>query len=301
MRQRRRREQAPTMKFSADELAGYRPGRRDASLIVIHGNEADLGMHRVLDRAVTLGRDLEAELPLRDIGISRRHAMVERDALGRYIVSDLGSTNGTRLNGQLLAAPTPLNEGDKVIVGTTVLRFTFGDEADAQFHQQLARVISTDHLTGLIAKRRYDAEYHLALASARQTGRPTAVLMMDMDGVKSINDTHGHHMGSFAIAETGRLIGETVGLEGCSSRYGGDEFAAFLPGYAKAAGVEMADRIRLAVMNHRFEKDGLIIRPTISLGVSAYPDDGDDAEQLQRLADAALYRAKNAGRNRVAT
>jgi diguanylate cyclase (GGDEF)-like protein len=301
MRQRKRREQAPTMKFSAEELAGWRPGRRDASLVVIHGNEADLGMHCLLDRPVTLGRDLEAELPLRDIGISRRHAMIQRDALGHYVVSDLGSTNGTRLNGQIVAAPTPLNEGDKVIVGTTVLRFTFGDEADAQFHKQLAEVISTDHLTGLIAKRRYDAEYHLALASARQTGRPVAVLMMDMDGVKSINDTHGHHMGSFAIAETGRLLGETIGQEGCSSRYGGDEFAAFLPGYAKAAGVEMAERVRLAIGNHRFEKDGLVIRPTISIGVAAYPDDGDDAEQLQRRADEGLYRAKAAGRNRVAT
>lgn len=289
------------MKFSAQELAAWRPGRRDASLIVIQGNEADLGMHCMLDCPVTLGRDLDVELPLRDIGISRRHAMVERDVVGRYVVSDLGSTNGTRLNGQPLAAPTPLSEGDKVIVGTTVLRFTFGDEADAHFHDQLARVISTDHLTGLIAKRRYDAEYHLAVASARQTGRPIAVLMMDMDGVKAINDAHGHHMGSFSIAETGHLIGETIGAEGCSSRYGGDEFAACLPGYSRTAGIETADRVRLAVMNHRFEKDGVVIRPTISIGVSAFPDDGDDPELLQRRADEALYRAKAAGRNRVAT
>jgi two-component system cell cycle response regulator len=289
------------MKFSPEELQGYHPGRRDAALIVIQGNEADLGNHCLLDRCVTLGRDLDVELPLRDIGISRRHAQVERDVLGRYVVSDLGSTNGTRVNGELLAAPRPLDEGDKVIVGSTVLRFTYGDETDALFHEKLARVISTDHLTGLVAKRRYDAEYYLALATARQTKRPLAVLMMDMDGLKLINDTHGHHMGSYAIAETGRILGEVIGQEGPTSRYGGDEFAAYLPNHDTRTGVEVAERARAALCAHHFELEGVVITPTISIGVAAYPEDGDDAETLQRKADAALYRAKAAGRNRVAT
>jgi two-component system, cell cycle response regulator len=122
-----------------------------------------------------------------------------------------------------------------------------------------------------------------------------------MDGVKTINDTHGHHMGSFAIAETGHVLGEVIGLDGPTSRYGGDEFAAYLPGYSKEAGVEMADKARVALLRHRFEKDGVVIRPTISIGVSAFPEDGDDAEVLQRRADEALYRAKAAARNRVAT
>jgi two-component system, cell cycle response regulator len=297
---RRRRELAPTMKFSTGEIQGFHPGRWDAALVVVQGNDADLGMHCVLDRAVTLGRDLDVELPLRDVGISRRHAMVEKDVLGRYVVSDLGSTNGTRVNGEFVTTPRPLEEGDKVIVGSTVLRFTRGDEADASFREQLVRVISTDHLTGLVAKRRYDAEYGLAVATAKQTKRPLSVLMMDMDGVKTINDTHGHHMGSFAIAEAGHILGEVIGLDGPTSRYGGDEFAAYLPGYDKPGAVKIADKARLALVQHHFEKDGVIIQPTISIGVSTFPDDGQDAETLQRKADEALYRAKAAGRNRVA-
>ncbi len=289
------------MKFSTGEIQGYHPGRWDAALIVIQGNEADLGMHCVLDRTVTLGRDLDVELPLRDVGISRRHAMVEKDVLGRYVVSDLGSTNGTRVNGDVLSAPRPLDEGDKVIVGSTVLRFTRGDEADASFREKLVRVISTDHLTGLVAKRRYDAEYQLAVVTAKQTAKPLAVLMMDMDGVKTINDTHGHHMGSFAIAEAGHILGEVIGLEGPTSRYGGDEFAAYLPGYDKPGAVKIAEKARVALMRHHFEKDGVVIQPTISIGIAAYTEDGDDAEILQRKADEALYRAKKAGRNRVST
>jgi diguanylate cyclase (GGDEF)-like protein len=250
---------------------------------------------------VTLGRDLDVELPLHDVGISRRHAKVEKDLLGSYVVSDLGSTNGTRVNGDALAEPRPLNEGDKIIVGSTVLRFTRGDETDASFRENLVRVIATDHLTGLVAKRRYDAEYHLAVVTAKQTARPLAVFMMDMDGVKTINDTHGHHMGSFAIAETGHILGELIGLEGPISRYGGDEFAAYLPGYSKKDAVKRADKARVAVLRHHFEKNGLVIHPTISIGVSAFPEDGDDAEGLQQKADEALYRAKAAGGNRVAT
>jgi len=298
---RKGREQAPTLKFSTAEIQGYRSGKWDAALIVIQGNEADLGTHCVLDRPVTVGRDPDVEMPLRDVSISRRHALIEKDAEGRYIVSDLGSTNGTRVNGEPLTGPRALDEGDKIILGATVLRFTRGDEADARFREKLAHVISTDYLTGLLAKRRYDAEYHLALVTARHTLRPLAVLMMDMDGLKGINDTYGHHMGSFAIAETGRIVGEVLGLEGQASRYGGDEFAAYLPGYSKLAGVEMAERVRIAILTHRFEKEGVLLRPTISIGVAAYPDDSDDAEELQKKADQALYRAKAAGRNCVST
>ena len=109
------------MKFSTGEIQGYRSGKWDAALIVIQGNEADLGMHCALDRAVTLGRDLDVELPLRDVGISRRHASVEKDVLGRYVVSDLGSTNGTRVN-QSRVDRHILQDGDVVHVGQTALR-----------------------------------------------------------------------------------------------------------------------------------------------------------------------------------
>ena len=144
------------MKFSAEELAGYRPGRRDGSLIVIHGNEADLGMHCRLDHPVTLGRDLEAELPLRDIGISRRHALVERDALGRYVVSDLGSTNGTRLNGQPVSEPAPLNEGDKLALDKDKVTLTVNNpDAGIDFLVQANNVTMGQIYSAVLAKERH--------------------------------------------------------------------------------------------------------------------------------------------------
>ena len=97
----------------------------------------------------------------------------------------------------------------------------------------------------------------------------------------------------------GTLRDQVTG-KGETTRFGGDEFMSILPGMDKAAGRVVAEQIRDAVANHVFEKDGLRVAPTISIGVSSLPEDGDAPEQLFRSADRALYRAKAAGRNQVA-
>jgi diguanylate cyclase (GGDEF)-like protein len=88
---------------------------------------------------------------------------------------------------------------------------------------------------------------------------------------------------------------------GAACRFGGDEFAAFLPGLDKSRGRGVGEDIRRAVAGHRFEKDGVIVRPTISIGVAAFPADGKAPELVLRKADEALYRAKKTGRDRVKT
>jgi two-component system, cell cycle response regulator len=139
----------------------------------------------------------------------------------------------------------------------------------------------------------------LATQAATETRRPLALLMMDMDGVKAINDTHGHHMGAFAIAEVGRLIDQELSRIGRSCRFGGDEFMAFLPGASRKDGCAIAERIRKRVEEHHFEHDGIVVRPTISIGVAVLPDDAQTGEELAKRADEALYRAKAQGKNRV--
>src|SRR5262245_25374664 len=248
MTKRRRLENTPpeTIKFSAKEVADFQAGiKRFASLVVVAGSEADLGHHVLLDQIVVIGRDPDIEMPLADVGISRKHARVYRDEKrARYVVEDLGSTNGTRLNGVRLSKPHVITEGDKITLGTTTLKFSFTDDVDVDFHQKLHKMVSTDDLTGLEAKRRFDASYRLAARAASETRRPLAVLMMDMDGVKPINDTYGHHMGAFAIAEVGRLIDEELRSLGRSCRFGGDEFMAYLPGSTRQAACAVAERIR---------------------------------------------------------
>jgi diguanylate cyclase (GGDEF)-like protein len=125
--------------------------------------------------------------------------------------------------------------------------------------------------------------------------------MMDMDGVKRINDTNGHLFGAHVIGETGRLIARVLGGQGRACRFGGDEFSVFLPGHSRESACAVAEEIRYAIETAKLEKDGIPLRPTISIGVACYPEVGRDLLTLVTLADEALYRAKARGKNCVAT
>ena len=113
--------------------------------------------------------------------------------------------------------------------------------------------------------------------------------------------THGHDMGAFVIGEAGHVIGAQVEGRGFATRFGGDEFAAAFPGVSIDAAVAIAEEVRAAVVAHVYEKDGVRVHPGLSCGVAAIPGDGADAESLFQAADKAMYRAKRAGKNRVAT
>src|SRR5262245_45908732 len=302
---RRRRTLAPeTVKLNVEEVRESiaRAQRKQAALVVLQGSESEIGTHVMLDRSVTIGRDPKTELPLQDEGISRRHCRIFFDKeKNAFFIEDLRSTNGTLLNGKRLQATKRLEAGDRVFLGACVVKFTYSDALEVGYHAQMDVLVGTDDLTGLIAKRRFDAAYVRAVDEARRVRAPLAVMMLDLDGLKQINDTHGHPVGAHTIAEAGKLIGQVVSPHGAACRFGGDEFAAFLPGLGKRDGARVGESIRACVAGHRFEKDGVVVRPTISIGVSAYPEDGATAELLLRHADEALYRAKNSGRDRVRT
>jgi diguanylate cyclase (GGDEF)-like protein len=302
---RRRRTLAPeTVKLNVDEVRESiaRAQRKQAALVVLQGSESEIGTHVMLDRAVTIGRDPKTELPLQDEGISRRHCRIAFDKeKGAFFIDDLGSTNGTLLNGKRLQACKKLEAGDRIYLGACVVKFTYSDALEVGYHAQMDVLVGTDDLTGLIAKRRFDAAYVRAVEEARRMRKPLAVMMLDLDGLKLINDTHGHPVGAHTIAEVGKIIGQVVSPHGAACRFGGDEFAAFLPKFGKRDGAKVGETIRALVAGHRFEKDGVVVRPTISIGVSAYPEDGATAELLLRHADEALYRAKKTGRDRVRT
>jgi two-component system, cell cycle response regulator len=302
---RRRRTLAPeTVKLNVDEVRESiaRAQRKQAALVVLQGSESEIGTHVMLDRAVTIGRDPKTELPLQDEGISRRHCRIAFDKeKNAFFIEDLGSTNGTLLNGKRLQATKKLEAGDRIYLGACVVKFTYSDALEVGYHAQMDVLVGTDDLTGLIAKRRFDAAFVRAVDESRRMRKTLAVMMLDLDGLKLINDTHGHPVGAHTIAEVGKIIGQVVSPHGAACRFGGDEFAAFLPKFGKRDGAKVGETIRALVAGHRFEKDGIVVRPTISIGVSAYPEDGATAELLLRHADEALYRAKKTGRDRVRT
>jgi diguanylate cyclase (GGDEF)-like protein len=260
---------------------------------------------------VTLGRALEADVRVNDARASRIHARirVEHDAAtgeSRYRVQDLGSTNGTLLNGQPVTE-ADLQDGDKLTIGEHILRFDLLDDLDREYQRQIHRLLAHDELTGLLTSKSFFSELRREAARAETEGRPFCVLMMDIDHFKAVNDTHGHLVGSQTIEEVGSLVTKALRAGDVAARFGGEEFAAFLLNADCAQGLVAAERVRASVESHPFSAvrrgaaggDGETIRITISVGVASYPDDARDPIELVELADTALYRAKNMGRNRV--
>ena len=291
--------QLRTMHIDVDDSDPDRAGK-SAFLTVIR-SRADLGIHLFVNDTTILGRDPKCSVPLQDFGVSWHHATITPEGEHDYILQDLQSTNGTRVNGRLISGSHILQDGDKIFVGKTVICFSLADEMDIHFHSEVATLVGTDPLTGLPSKRRFDQALEYAHQAAGKNKESLAMLMMDMDGVKQINDTHGHLFGAYVIGETGRLISNVVGASGHACRFGGDEFSAFMPTFEIESACSTAELIRLAVENAGMEKDGISLHPTISIGVACFPTVGNDLLRLISAADDALYRAKDQGKNRVAT
>lgn len=270
----------------------YRP-----ALTVMSGES--VGTRVTVQGNLFIGRDPKAELVLPDPGVSWRHAMLE-DRGGAWVVVDLGSTNGVAINGRKEPA-AELRHGDKLKFGTTLVRFEVQDETDEAYSEFVAQLIHIDDLTGLYLRRRFDAELGQLLTTAAVGRTSVGLLAMDLDGVKGINDQHGHLFGAYTISEAGKLVGEIVKGRGIACRFGGDEFIAALPKHDIAAAREVAEEIRTRVASHVFEREGVVLKPGMSVGVAAYPalPSKPDATELFRYADEALYLAKRTGKNRV--
>jgi diguanylate cyclase (GGDEF)-like protein len=270
------------------------------SLLLVQGAEVDLGRHMLCDHPIIIGRDERVDFSLNDGSISRAHCSVERNlGLDGYVLVDLDSTNGTRLNGKTVTGRVPLETGDKIFLGSSVLRFSYSDSVDVQYHSKLEELVQTDALTGLDSKRQYDAVFGVLATRGRVDASNVTVIVTDLDGLKGINDQHGHEMGSFAIKETADRIRDVLDEYGHLARFGGDEFVCCFAGLEHSRAMELGETLRAAVQAHTFLRDNIEVHPTLSVGVATFPDHVEDPDLLFKAADDALYRAKRAGKNRV--
>jgi diguanylate cyclase (GGDEF)-like protein len=295
-------QRAHTVRISRKKLTPHSWAReKRASIQVIGGNPADLGMHEPLDTPLVVGRGEEASFRLHDDSASRTHAWFGWDeATEQYQVRDLQSTNGTLANGELIRGPRALNHGDRVEVGETLLEFRMADQREIESREQMEAWLSTDELTGLPNKRRFDAELSQRARDPALSGAWMAILMLDLDNLKAINDQHGHHMGSQTIHEVGQIIGRQVAGKGQGTRFGGDEFTVYLVGHDLQAARRVAESIRQEVQDLLLLTDSdLPVHTTISIGLAASRGPDLDPESLCREADKALYRAKARGKNNV--
>jgi diguanylate cyclase (GGDEF)-like protein len=156
---------------------------------------------------------------------------------------------------------------------------------------------ATDGLTGLPNKRAVTDAMKRLFAQASTTASPLALLLIDLDHFKQINDQWGHPVGDQVLASVGPVLRSALRARDFAGRNGGEEFAVLLPDAGIPAALEIAERIRAAVAE--ISLPGTDVSVTASLGVAGFPDHATTLDRLVRLADAALYTAKREGRNRV--
>jgi diguanylate cyclase (GGDEF)-like protein len=272
-----------------------------AHLVVLQG--PGLGDFFFLDgEELVMGNDpFHADIVVRDIEVAPRHAAVRREPGSvAYVVRDLGTGKGTALNGEPLhgSKARRLCDGDRIFIGDSVLEFSQDDPVKAQFHGALDHLVNRDHLTGLLAKKRFDEEFEHHLEAAAIASKPLSILMADIDNLKKINDRHGHLLGEFVVGAVGRIIGELHKEGGRrATRFGGDEYQTILPDLTKEEAGIVAEEIRRRVEEYAFKHGDKLANPTLSLGIATYPEDGVTRNELTHAADEALYRAKRAGGN----
>jgi diguanylate cyclase (GGDEF)-like protein len=268
-------------------------------LVVLYG--PGLGRRHVLagPGPFTIGRGDDCEVVVDLDTVSRRHAVLERRASG-FVLQDLQSTNGTGVNDQDLQAEQALESGDQVRVGGAIFKFLAGDEVESLYHEELYQLAISDGLTRL-SNKRYLLEYlEREMGRCHRYGRALSLILFDLDHFKALNDEHGHLAGDAVLRELAGVVKEKVRKEECLARYGGEEFAYVVPEAGGDNARRLAEKLRKAVADHRFRFEGKVLQVTVSLGVADLTGELTDPLDFLRAADQALYRAKKAGRNRVA-
>jgi two-component system, cell cycle response regulator len=291
-----------TMPTIIDEIGGP-PAQvtlpKDRCVLTVLSGPDTGKMFQLRGPEVTVGRNA-ADVQLDDPLVSRRHARFYR-CDGRFYLEDLGSSNGTYRGGEQVVEPTLLLDGDLVGLGRkTLLRVALLDKLSERALLAMYEASLVDGLTGAYNRRYFDSRLDTEIAFASRHGQPLAVILLDIDEFKHINDERGHDVGDRVLRVIAASIRRIIRPGDVLARYGGDEFVVLARALDARNAETLAERIRRAVERACLRSPAGILRATLSIGVaSRLPSSNSTRAEMIRLADRAMYRAKAAGRNRV--
>ena len=221
--------------------------------------------------------------------------------LGLLIVQPLDRLRlaADRVAGGRLDVHVPASGGGELVQLTTVFNDMVRRLRDGR--EELERLSVTDELTGLANRRRMRAELEREVVRSGRHGHPFAVVMLDVDRFKHFNDTYGHPAGDAVLKRMAVSVRACVRDLDTVARYGGEEFMVILPETPESEAARVAERVRTAAEKDRFSPivGSPEVSVTFSIGYALYPEHGETADELIEAADLALYRSKEAGRNRV--
>jgi len=270
--------------------------RIPACIVQIYGDE--IGKRVAFgDTEITIGRDDDNTVTVDLSTVSRHHARLVQMATTCH-VEDLGSTNGSFINGDRVTTVRELRSGDLLKVGGAVFKFIEGGNIEALYHEEIYRLTIIDGLTQIPNKRYLLDFVDRELARSRRHGRPLHLAMLDIDHFKSVNDKLGHVAGDTVLRGIAQILQDSVRRDELAARFGGEEFAVVLPETDLAGAIVACERIRETVASHMFRDSDREINVTVSVGLAGVEPEFD-CDRFIAAADRRLYSAKNSGRNRV--
>jgi diguanylate cyclase (GGDEF)-like protein len=270
----------------------------EAYLVHIYPPGPTVGRRFLVGRdPVTIGRLPDCGVLDPDPSVSRAHARIGLGPEGGFVVTDLGSTNGTHVNRARVSSAVLL-DGAYLRVGNSMYRFLAGGNVEAEYHEEIHRLAVTDPLTGLPNRRAMMEFLGRELIRARRHSRPVSLVLFDVDRFKAVNDRYGHMAGDDVLRALAEVVRPLVRQDELLARYGGEEFAVVLPETDADGAYRCGERLRRAVEVHPFVFGEHRIAVTVSAGVGSIAP-GEAADEALDRADKRLYEAKQSGRNRV--
>lgn len=285
-----------TIRVSAEQVRGT--SASEGWLVQLHPLDLERTRIKVAGPRMVLGRGEQCEICFDDHSISRQHAEIVLTPTG-FAIGDLGSTNGIAVNDQPVSR-TPLRSGDRLRLGQRVFRFLADGDEESKYHETVYGMMTRDGLTGAFNKRYLLECLDREIARSQRHSRPLALILLDIDRFKSVNDTWGHLVGDDVLRELAARLGKTLRSDEVLARFGGEEFAIVATECDPTAARELAERCRRAIADSPFATTAGPLEITISLGLAA-PPVGQPLERSSLLAtaDARLYESKRNGRNQV--
>ncbi|MFK7885974.1 MAG: diguanylate cyclase [Gammaproteobacteria bacterium] len=289
-------DDAHTMITHVGDLANVE-GTSAPYLSIVHPRDAIISFE-LNENGLTLGRGMECDVQLPAAAISRRHCKVS--CVGQSIVvEDLASTNGTYLDNQRVdrAFITPSNQ---LRIGPFLLKLEYKGFMEIRAQNQLLEAARIDAVTGISNRGWFVAQSARLLAGMKDPANSLTAVMVDIDRFKNVNDQFGHAAGDAVLAGVARILEQEKHDNHLLGRFGGEEFVMMMPDIDHQEAFILCDRAREQIAKANFKFEGLSLSVNVSVGMATRTQ-GEivSLDGLISEADAAMYRAKRLGRNRV--